>query len=205
MRRAAHKTGLFLGLILLLAVGWPSHALAQIHIGTIEAQWEDTLAVVHPEILDPFSKETRQTLNSGMPVAVDVEVQFIRTGFVKRLFKRIVVEYNVWTDRYRVITPIGPLAINDYETVLKLFRRDLILTISDQDLPSDTEWFVKVRAGERRVLRDEDLRSDALSRIEDDLPGIAGWLFRRGHPKETFCDWSILQKLPMKSSTRVSR
>ena len=185
--------GLILGILMLLSTS--SFSSAQVTVSNLSVLWEDSLAVVQPVIMNPFSAETRQTLESGMPVAVDVEIQFIRTGYVKRLFKRVVVKYNVWTEKYRVLTPIGPLAIRDYETVLNLFHNDLIITMSERDLDPSEEWFVKVRAGERRVLRDEDLRSDALSRIEDDLPGIAGWLFRQGRPRETYSDWSPLAKL----------
>ncbi|MCB2198188.1 hypothetical protein KQI63_02225 [bacterium] len=185
--------GLISGIAILFALSTPSYA--QISVTSLSVLWEDSLAVVQPVINDPFSKETRQTLESGMPVAVDVEVQFIRTGYVKRLFKRVVVKYNVWTERYRVLTPIGPLAIKDYETVLNLFHNNLIITMHERELDPTEQWFVKVRVGERRVLRDEDLRSDALSRIEDDLPGIAGWLFRQGRPRETYSDWSPLAML----------
>lgn len=200
MRPARAKSmlyGLISGLMLLITLSTPAHA--QISVNSLTVLWEDTLAVVQPVINDPFSPETRQTLESGMPVAVDVEIQFIRTGYVKRLFKRVVVKYNVWTERYRVLTPIGPLAIRDYETVLNLFHNNLIITLHEQELDPAEQWFVKVRVGERRVLRDEDLRSDALSRIEDDLPGIAGWLFRQGRPRETYSDWSPLAKLGSRS------
>ena len=188
-----------MALLLLILLSLPSQVTAQIRVNNLTLLWEDSLAVIQPEIIDPFSQETKQTLESGMPVAVDVEIQFIRTGYVKHVFKRVIVQYNVWTDVYRVVTPIGPLAINSYPTVLGLFKNDLIITLNESELESNAEWLVKVRAGERRVLRDEDMRSDAISRIEDDLPGIAGWLFRRGRPKETFSEWSALKKLPKQS------
>jgi len=199
-RRFKFFTWLCAGLMLLAL-----EASAQIRIGKVDAAWEDSVAVVRAEVLSPFSKETRQTLESGLPVALDLEVQFIRTGYVKRAIDRIVIEYNVWNGIYRVHTPIGPLAIKDYTTLMGYIRNDLIVTINAQELAGEFEWLVKVRAGERRVLRDEDMRTDALSRIEDELPGIAGWLFRQGRSKETFSDWSALVKLPKRTMAGGSR
>ncbi|HEB84019.1 MAG TPA: hypothetical protein ENI92_03360 [Bacteroidetes bacterium] len=185
---------MMIGAWLALLALMPESAPAQIHVGKVEAWWEDTLAVIRPEILEPFSEPTRLTLQSGLPVAVDIEVRLFRTGYAKTIRRRIEVQYNVWQDRYRVITPIGPLAVKDYPTVLTLFRRDLILTLPRRELPGDSPWFLKVRVGERRVLGKGD--DDRLSAMERELSGLVGWLFRRGRAKESYTDWSRLAELP---------
>ena len=172
-----------------------SSANAELRMGRIEAVLLDNLAVVHTELIDPFSEETQQTLLSGLPVAIDLEIHFIRTGYVKRVFNRVVVQYDVWTEQYRVITPLAPISVGDFETLLSLLRNDLAVTLDYSELPGEGPWLVKARAGERRVLRDEDLHPDAVTRIEEELSGVSRWLFRRGRPQESFCDWSELTQL----------
>ncbi len=182
--------------VIFMLLMFSSTAIAEVQILNLEVLREDSLIVIRPEILEPFSAETQQTLQSGIPVAVDLDVQFIRTGYVKHLDFTIKVEYNVWSDVYRVTTPIGPLAINDYNTLLAFFRNDLILTTLADNLPGNTAWLVKVRAGDRRVLIKEDNSGDAVQKIEKELSGVAKWLFKRGKKKDTFGDWSSLKQLP---------
>jgi len=175
----------------------PSKSYGQLVISDVEVLWEDSLIVVRPEIQKPFTDQTLETLRSGINIAIDVEIQFIRTGYVKREYSRVPVQYNVFTDKYRVTTPIGPLAVNDYETVQTLFRNDIIFIVPEKDLPKKGNWFVKVRAGER-ILMGEDSDSESVSRIEDELSGIAGWFFKKGKKKDNYCDWSHLTPLPEK-------
>lgn len=175
----------------------PNYSLGQLTVEDVDVFWEDSLIIVQPEIHHPFTDKTLETLQSGVNVALDVEIQFIRTGYVKREFIRVPVQYNVFTDRYRVTTPISPLAVNDYTTVLTLFKNDLIFIIDEKDLPKKGEWFVKVRAGERILLEGDD-GAESISKIEDDLSGIAAWFFKRGKEKDKYCEWSRLASLPEK-------
>jgi hypothetical protein len=182
-------------IIISLILLFSSQTFAEVQILNLEVLREDSLIVIRPEIIDPFSAETQQTLQSGIPVAVDLDVQFIRTGYVKHLDFTVKVEYNVWSDLYRITTPIGPLAIKDYNTLISFFKNDLILTTLADNLPGNTSWLVKVRAGDRRVLVVED-SGDAVQKIEKELSGIAKWLFKRGKKKNTFGEWSSLKQLP---------
>jgi len=185
---------------LFLLLFFPALSFGELSINKLETVWEDSIAVIRPEINNPFSNDAIQTLQSGLTVGIKVELQFIRTGYVKRFFFVVPVQYNVWTDKYRVVTPIGPLSVNDFETVLTLFKNDLIFVISENDLPHKGPWYVKIRAGERLALVDAEKSS--VKRIEDELSGIAGWFFKKGKPKETFSDWSKLMQLPKHEKKR---
>ena len=92
-------TFLIFSAITLLA---PLKSFGQLRISNVEVFWEDSLVVIQPEIHAPFSQQTLETLRSGINIALDVEIQFIRTGYVKREYIRVPVQYNVFTDRYRV-------------------------------------------------------------------------------------------------------
>ncbi len=176
---------------------------AEIRVGDVEAYWEDSIAVVRPEIIDPFSEKTRQALISGLPVEVELNLQLIRTGYVKHLFYRVVIEYNVWQDRYRVHTPLGPLAVDDYQTVLTLFRNDLVVPIHAADLPGDGPWLVKARAADQPIQVEGD--AGTVNRIERELSGIAAWLFRSSRPRKAFSKWSSLVQLPKRRKHETER
>jgi hypothetical protein len=179
--------------LLILCVPQQILAAEPIIVESVDAYWEDSLAVLNAHVLDPLSPELQDALRSGVKIQFDFNVYLSQTGYVKRLDDRIQLEYDVWSDRYRVVTPIGRLAINDYRTVLKFFRDDLILLVHKRDLPREGAWFVKVRVEAFPVRSEEGAEAGSLER---ELRGLTGWLFRRGQSMSRKSDWSILSRLP---------
>jgi hypothetical protein len=163
-------------------------------IGEVEAFWEDSLAIIRPEISDPLTISQLRTLETGVPIRVEVEVRFTRTGYVKKEVVNVTVEYDVWTGWYRVTTPLSPFAIQDYSTVERLFQHDMLLLFNADDLDPDTPWFVKVRAGADTHEEDEDEDSDR--GVANDLTGFTRLLFKFFDNKEDRGEWSELVKLP---------
>jgi hypothetical protein len=179
-------------LFLLLSLGLSASVLAQdetIEVRELEAFWEDSVAVIHPRVYAPFSTESSQALHSGLPVAIDLDVRLTRVGFVKRLDFRIEVWYNVWKDRYRVITPIGPLAMEEYYTLLKYFREDLVIPLPRDTIPAQKAWFVRVRACDRGVL--PEAMEDEMG---GEMKGLIGWLFNLGE-RGNYSEWSDRTRL----------
>lgn len=187
------------GLLLVLAVlaGQPQDATAQPSVGTVDASWEDSLAVILPEVLDPISPSLRQTLRSGVPLIIELELRFARTGFVRTETVPVKVEYDVWTGWYRVHTPLSPLAIEQYSTLERLFERDMALIFDTSQIDPDEDWYVKVRVGTR--MDDNDGDEGQRSGVEDDLPGITRFLFSLFGRKHEMSEWSELVKLPRRS------
>lgn len=171
----------------------------QIDISSIEAFWEDSLAVLHLQVENPLTPELREALESGVQIQYDFDVYLTRTGYVKRLDEQMKLEYNVWSDRYRIFTPIGPLSINSFPTLMKLFRDDLILILHERDLPQVGAWFVKVRVEAYPIEAEEGERE--IGGLERELRGLTGWLFRQGPQYSTESDWSTLTKLPEPPAT----
>lgn len=179
--------------VLVLALALPAPAAPR--VGSVEAFWEDSLAVIQPEIRDPLDASMRRTLRSGVPVVVELEVRFVRTGYAFSERVPVRVEYDVWTGWYHVHTPLSPLAIDEYSTVLRLFERDLVLPFPERDVEPDRAWFVKVRAGARIAETDAD-GGDPASGVEEELTGFARLLFRLFGAGSEMGEWSDLVKLP---------
>lgn len=163
-------------------------------IGTVEAFWEDSLAVIRPEINDPFRQEIWDALLSGLNIVIDLELQMIRIGYVKRESYKIVVEHDVWKNQFRVTAPVGTFVINDYSALEHYFKHNLGLFVNAGDLPYYGSWLIKVRVGEGRILHNNSKLGS--NRVEAELKGIAAWLFKWTKPKTNFSEWSPLVRLP---------
>ncbi|MBZ0265637.1 hypothetical protein K8I28_13315 [bacterium] len=187
---------IFLGLTLFLLAFFasPSTGKAELRVGDIHAFWDGPFAVIQPEIFEPFTPETRKTLHSGMPVGIQIELKLVRTGFVKEKEVRVKVQYNIWNEKFIVITEHTSVPFNSYGEVLNYFENDFRILIAFDEFPKRGEWLIRMRAGERRVFDDED-KSKPIESIEQDLRGIARWLFKRGATEDSYCDWSDYIKL----------
>ncbi len=181
-------------LFALLRAG-PAQAQAKMRIEKVAAFWEDSLAIVQPTIESPLSPTYTKALRTGVSIRYDFEMQLFRTGFSKTIHQEVTVEYNVWTDRYRVVAPIGRLAIESLSTVEKYFRDGLILILHPSDIPREEAWFVRVRVEAYPVTVTED-GSEEVGSLERELQGITGWLFRRGRSKTEKSGWSKTTRLP---------
>ncbi|GBE30902.1 MAG TPA: hypothetical protein ENH10_10475 [Bacteroidetes bacterium] len=181
------------GLFLTLAMVLPSQAQSHPRVGIVEAFWEDSLAIIRPEIIDPLDTSLRRTLESGVPVRVDVEIRFSRTGYVKTVSVGIIIEYDVWTGWYRVTTPLSPFAIKEYATVEQLFAQDLLLIFGPDEVDPHTEWFVKVRSG--AVIHDGDEETGNQHGVANDLSGVTRLLFQLFDRNKDRGEWSELVKL----------
>ncbi|MCB2210743.1 hypothetical protein KQI52_01370 [bacterium] len=179
--------------VLLLA----SSASALPRIGEVEAFWEDSLAIVRPEIIDPLDNSLQRTLQSGVPVQVDIEVRIARTGYVKTEHIEVMIEFDVWTGWYRVTTPLSPFAIEEYSTVERLFGQDLLLLFDEDQIDPDDEWFIKVRAGAQ--LHDGD-DTESSHGVADELSGFTRVIFELFGSGEKRCEWSELVRLPERGS-----
>ncbi len=173
---------------MLIAAGGPE-------LGPPKPFWSDSLLVIQLAIEKPFSEETIHTLQSGLPVLLELEMRLLRTGFVKEFNYPVKVEYNVWTDVYRVHSPAGPLAMQELRTVLRFFERDFSIFLPRHELGSEERWLFKLRAGERRILQMGE-GEDALGRIEEELSGVASWLFRRRENRPSWTPWTTLMPVP---------
>jgi hypothetical protein len=190
---------LIYGVLLLTAVMLllQNSAYAMPRIGEVEAFWEDSLAIVQPEIRNPLNSSQRRTLETGVAIRVDVEIRFTRTGYVKTTVVGITVEYDVWTGWYRVTTPLSPFAIEEYPTVERLFEQDLLLLFNTEELDPEREWFIKVRAGtELHEDRDDGGSNHG---VIGDLSGFTRLLFRMFEKDDDRGEWSDLVKLPKRS------
>ncbi|MFH0883850.1 MAG: hypothetical protein V2A56_12745 [bacterium] len=184
--------------LLVLFLANSAEAQNGIAIAGVEAFWEDSLAIIHPKIESPLSTVHVRTLQTGVPIRFDFQIQLFRTGFSKTIHQEVTVEYNVWTDRYRVLAPIGALAIKSLATVDKLFRNDLILILHPADIPRNEEWFVRVQVEAYPVNVAED-GTKQVGSLERELQGLTGWLFRRGRSRTEKSKWSTTAKLPERS------
>lgn len=187
----------FLGVVLLLTV-LPHPGHADPRVASVEAAWEDSLAVLLPEVLDPITPSLRQTLRSGVPIVIDLEVRFTRTGFVTTEHVSVKVEYDVWTGWYRVHTPLSPFAIETFSTVELLFQRDLVLLFDEEVIDPEEDWFVKVRAGASMI---EEHGAGSRSGVEDDLSGLSRLIFRLFGNDPAMGEWSDLVKLPRRDGS----
>lgn len=183
-------------LVLLLAATCGS--AAEPAITELEAFWEDSLAIVRPGIDSPLDESLRRTLQNGVPVQVDVEVRFTRTGFAKTEVVPVTVEYDVWTGWYRVTTPLSPFAIEKYSTVERLFANDLVLLFKPDQVDPGEDWFIKVRAGSS-MLEDNNGESSAHG-VGDELSGLSRIIFQLFGTSEERGEWSELVKLPKRGT-----
>lgn len=189
--------------LVLVTLLFPTPLLASVRIGDIHAAWEDSVAVIQVPVSEPFSEEYQRALHSGLAIRFDFDIQLFRTGYSKRINQSVIVQYNVWTERYRITAPIGRLAIRDYQTVLKLFHDDLILIIDKNEIPYEGAWFVKVRT--TAYPAGEDGNAGAAGSLERELEGVTGWIFRRGKQKSVQSNWSNLGKLQQVSVSGEKR
>ncbi len=194
------RTGLAFVLLtaLLLVLLFVPAASALPRIGEVEAFWEDSLAIVRPEIIDPLDKSLQRTLQSGVPVQVDIEVRIARTGYVKTEHIAVIIEFDVWTGWYRVTTPLSPFAIEEYSTVERLFEQDLLLLFDEDKIDPDDDWFIKVRAGAKLYDGDESQSSHG---VANELSGFTRMIFELFGSGEKRCEWSELVRLPERGST----
>ncbi len=182
-------------LLIIVAVLLPLNAAYSMpRIGEVEALWEDSLAIVQPEIFNPLNVSQRRTLETGVPIRVDVEIRFTRTGYVKSKVVGITVEYDVWTGWYRVTTPLSPFAIEEYSTVERLFAQDLLLLFDTSELDPERRWYIKVRAGTE--LHEDGVESESDRGVLGDLSGFTRLLFKLFEKDADRCEWSELVKLP---------
>lgn len=196
-RNRLFAAGLVLAVLFLLAPVKSAFAQEDIKITGIEAFWEDSLAVIHPKVEFALSPIHTHTLQTGVPIRYDFQIQLFRTGFSKTIHQEVTVEYNVWTDGYRVLAPIGALSIKGLPTVQRLFENDMILILHPADIPRNEEWFVRVQVEAYPVNMAEDGTEQSGS-LERELQGLTGWLFRRGHTRTEKSKWSSTTKLPVR-------
>ncbi len=176
-------------LLVLTVFSFPGRA--EIEVRNIEAGWEDSLAVVQLSLLEPFSEASQEALHTGLPIALDVELRISKLGYVRRAAFRIEVWYNVWRDQYRIITPLGPIAVEEYETLLKFFRDSFVIPLTLEDLPGNGPWYIRARASDQGVL--EQARE---LNIDTELNGITGWLFRQSRESNSYSEWTARTRLP---------
>ncbi|MDP8208851.1 MAG: hypothetical protein P9L92_19465 [Candidatus Electryonea clarkiae] len=187
-------SNLIVFLIIIIFISSSGPVIANPKIVSVETFWEDSLAVVRPEIIEPFREEIWRALLSGLPIAIDFEIRISRIGYVKRQSYQVIVQHEVWENRFRVVAPVGTITIIDYNALEHYFKNNLGLYVDAHDLPYIGYWFVKVRVGEGRVIRDKGLKQS--HGIEPELIGLTAWLFKWGKPKANYSDWSELVRLP---------
>lgn len=188
MKSFIEHIGLFF--ILLIANTIVSYAEPNVH--SLAAVTKGDSVFIKLSVDSPFSQETRETLDSGLPVAIDVQIQFIRTGFVKRNAVRIKILHNVWNNSYAISVNENVVVYNSYRQILSALDSGIWFHIISNEYHIGNKWLIKVRAGERRILKEND---DLDIDIGEELGGIAGWLFNRGRKEIEFSDWTPLVKV----------
>ncbi len=177
--------GLFLSGMVLVCLLLPWSSQAQPEIRALEAYWADGLAIVHPEIHNPMSKEGRETLMAGNPVGYRVQMEVRGKDGTVDVEQDFRIEYNIWEGRFRVYTPQGAVVMTSGEALTRFFRDDFTLLLGADDIPRQGPWKINCRIGENLHPRREGENT-----IERELNWLAAWLYRRGRTNVLYSDWS---------------